>query len=567
MLRHSVPVLLVTFTAILAGCSGQQSDMVAVVGDHSISITEFESGFAQQPQSFTSYSFELERRREFLVQLVDQKLLVIGAYRQGLDKDQEIQRLIEQQQSKFLLDQLYKSEIAGNVDVTDAEVQTWYEHMGEEIHARHVLVDSEEEANEIKAEFEGGADFAKLAQERSNDPSAQQNAGDLSWFRWGTMVQSFQETAFALDSGEVGEPVQTQFGWHVIQLLGRREVDRQPFDQVEPAIRNQMKQQKEQARLREFLAGIRDKTDLRLDMDMLTIVQETYRDTTGGPLPFKSNLDANDLNIKLQLRPIARDLDTSLAAGDFVRMANQAPPVNRPNFYDTTAIKEFMFQMIYTTVLEREARRLRIDQSDDYKLTLRKFRETLMADKMKDDLVQRPVDVTTEMLTGYYDDHPEEFSSPPTVHIREALIGSEEEGEQIIQRVRRGAKFDEICTQVTLRPGMKGRRGDLGTFRRFEYPALFDAAQRMDVGQVGGPIYHATQGGAQWSVVELLAKKDAETRTFEAVEQRILTKLRNEMRQQALTDWLAEMHESTRVQINEQILASTVDRSKYPEEG
>ena len=115
MLRHSVPVLLVSFTAILTGCSGQQGDMVAVVGDHSISITEFESGFAQQPQTFTSYSFELERRREFLVQLVDQKLLVIGAYRQGLDKDQEIQRLIEQQQSKFLLDQLYTSQKASSI--------------------------------------------------------------------------------------------------------------------------------------------------------------------------------------------------------------------------------------------------------------------------------------------------------------------------------------------------------------------------------------------------------------------------------------------------------------------
>ena len=154
MRRNSVPVFLVIFTAILAGCSGGQSDMVAVIGDHSISITEFESGFAQQPQSFTSYSFELERRREFLVGLVDRKLLVIGAYRQGLDKDQEIRRLIEQQQSKFLLDHLYKSEIAGSVEVTDAEVQTWYEHMGEEIHARHVLVDSEEEANDIKAKLE-----------------------------------------------------------------------------------------------------------------------------------------------------------------------------------------------------------------------------------------------------------------------------------------------------------------------------------------------------------------------------------------------------------------------------
>lgn len=552
--------------ALLAGCSASEEDRVATVGDHAITKSEFENGFQGRAQTFASYEVELESRKAFLEELIDQKLLVIGAYKQGLDKSDEIQRLIEQQQGKFLLDQLYKQEIADKVSVEDSDVKSWYDHLGEEIHARHILLATEDDAKQVKAELDKGGDFAELAKTRSTDPSAASNAGDLSWFRWGIMVPAFQDMAFSLDVNQISAPVKTEFGYHIIQVLEKRPVDRQPFDQVKAGIEQQIRQVKTQARLREFLTQVREKAELRLDMEMLKLVQETYRDTT-GPLEFKSNLDPNALNVKLQIRPIVRYLDTALLTGDFVRQANSVPPMNRPSFDDTTATKEFMFQMIYTQVLEREARRLRIDMSDDYQTALRQFRETLMADKMRSDLSNRPVDVTTEKLHAYYDEHPEEFSTPPQVHLREALVTTKEEADKIIERVRRGAKFADICAQVTERPNMRARQGDLGVFRRFEYPNLFDAAQKLEQGQVGGPVYHATQTGAQWSVIEVIRKEEAETKTFDEVQDRILNKLRTEMREAALKDWLTEMRASTQVEIEEKTLASTIDATKYKEKG
>jgi len=359
-------------TAWIAGCGGDQSDLVATVGDYSITAEELNAGFTSRPQSFTSYEYELEQRRKFLDGMIDQKLLVIGAYEQGLDNNQEIQRLIEQQQTKFLLDQLYKQEIADKVTVTDEQIRAFYERMGEEIHARHILTETEAEAQAVRADLEAeGADFAAIARARSKDPSAGQNGGDLSWFRWGAMVPPFQEAAFALAENEISQPVQTSFGWHVIQLLGRRQVDRQPFDQARAPIEQQLQQMQTQALLMEFLEAVKAKAVLSLDTAQLALVQETYRDPD-GPLTFKSNLDPNELNEKLQLRPIARFLDTSLSTGDFLRMANQAPPMNRPDFYDTTAVKDFMWQMVYARVLEHEARRLRIDHSEEYKQALAK---------------------------------------------------------------------------------------------------------------------------------------------------------------------------------------------------
>lgn len=112
--------------------------------------------------------------------------------------------------------------------VTDDDVQAAYEESitgfesQEEFNASHILVETEDEAIAVKAELEGGADFAATAREKSTGPSGP-NGGDLGWFGTGMMVPSFESAVIALQVGEVSEPVQTQFGWHVIKLNDTRQ--------------------------------------------------------------------------------------------------------------------------------------------------------------------------------------------------------------------------------------------------------------------------------------------------------------------------------------------------------
>lgn len=562
----TIGVILTLSAALAAGCA-KKADLVAKVGDQVITTEDFQDDFRAQQQTFPSFESELDSRKEHLDQMIDQKLLLLGAYEEGLDTNNEIQTLIDQQQGKFLLDQLYQDEIVAKVDVTDEEVRQWYDNSGEEIHARHILVESKEEADSIKAMLDSGADFAELAKERSKDPSAATNAGDLSWFRWGTMVAPFQEAAFALKENEISEPVKSNFGYHIIQLLGRRPVDRQPFEQAEPMIRQRLRQANTQVRLREFLEGLKTKAELRFDDNQLTKIRDTYRDTSGGPLPYVSNLDPAMLNEKVLDAPIVYYLDTTLSTGEFLKNLNSVAPVSRPSFDDTTALKDVAFQMIFVVALEREARQREIDKTDAFKKKIKEFREKLMADKMRSDLMQRPVDVSVEEAQAYYDSHQEEFSTPPQVRVREVLVNTEKEASDIIRQVNRGGDFTKICSEQTLRPGMKAKKGDLGMFRRFQYPNLFDAAQQMKKGDIGGPVFHSTQTGGQYSVIELLGKQDAVTQTFDEVRERIISKLRNDKRQDTVDQWLADQKAKTTIQINEEALAKTIDASKYPERG
>ncbi|SNT24510.1 peptidyl-prolyl cis-trans isomerase C [Tropicimonas sediminicola] len=106
----------------------------------------------------------------------------------------------------------------------DAEPET-------EFRAAHILVETEDEAKALKEELDGGADFAALARDKSTGPSGP-NGGDLGWFGKGMMVPEFEAAVIALEPGQVSEPVQTQFGWHVVKLEETRLAEAPALDEV-----------------------------------------------------------------------------------------------------------------------------------------------------------------------------------------------------------------------------------------------------------------------------------------------------------------------------------------------
>lgn len=228
-LFSGLTALLIALT--IAGCSPKASEaVVASVGDQDITIPEYERMFVKSNGSREAgEKASLEEREKFLDLMVNYRLKLADAYRDGMDKRPEVMGELQQ----------YKGSLAESF-LTDREVvqpgmKDFYARRREEIRASHILLelsptaspaDSAEayaKAFEVIAQAKAGTAFSTLATQLSKDPSASRNGGDLYYFTAGQMVPAFENAAYALKTGEMSSvPVRTQFGLHVIKVTDRR---------------------------------------------------------------------------------------------------------------------------------------------------------------------------------------------------------------------------------------------------------------------------------------------------------------------------------------------------------
>ena len=274
--------------------------------DYELAVERTQERYAMQGQPIGPSEIPA-LRESILNQLIAEELLYQEALSQGIEPDEETTNLqYEQMRSQFQSEEAWQQALdANNTDeedlrfqiernqviqeiinqalsdveeVTQEEVETFYVEnpeyfeTGEQVAARHILISteglSEEERAEararaegIQADLEGGADFAETAVEKSEGPSGP-SGGDLGSFGRGQMVPAFEEVAFALEVGEISDVVETQFGYHIIQVTEKTESSVTPMDEVTPSIEQYLAQQKQAEALDEYVAELREEADV-----------------------------------------------------------------------------------------------------------------------------------------------------------------------------------------------------------------------------------------------------------------------------------------------------------------
>ena len=239
--------LAVLTLAVPAHAQTPADPVVAVVNGTQLHKSDIEAAFESLPEQYRQMPLE-SIYDPLLDRVIDSQLLLKAADKQGLANDPEVQPQIARARDNVLRDGLVKQAIEQGT--TDEKLKAAYEAMKSqpdfaftETHAAHILVADEAEAKAIITQLEGGADFTKLASEKSTDPSAKTNGGDLGFFRKEAMVPEFAEAAFMIEPGTIATtPVKSQFGWHVIKVIERRETV-PTFAEKEPELREQLAQQ------------------------------------------------------------------------------------------------------------------------------------------------------------------------------------------------------------------------------------------------------------------------------------------------------------------------------------
>jgi len=184
---------------------------------------------------------------QLLNELINAKALEIEARKEGLEKDPDVKAAMDAASGAVLQNALLRREISPLL--TDDKLKAAYQDQyankpgEEEIHAQHILLKTQADAQAVIDQLNKGADFATLAKSKSTDPNAS-TGGDLGWFKKGDMVQAFSDAAFALKPGQISQtPVQSPYGWHVIKVLGTRVAPPQTYEQIHDTMAQKIEQQ------------------------------------------------------------------------------------------------------------------------------------------------------------------------------------------------------------------------------------------------------------------------------------------------------------------------------------
>ncbi len=320
-MRTFRPLLAFTLAiALIAGVAGCSSnDVAAIVNGEEISKAELDAQVdrlkEQSPQMFEGEEGEsrmLDFQRQLLDNMINNVLIRQAAEERGITiSDEEIQAQIADLQAGFpsetefnaaladanltladleqqLRDQLatqrLMEELVGDDEVTDEEINEYYEQNAGQfeeqaaVRASHILFDPDDKATaeQVLAEVNAGGDFAELATEHSKDPGSAAQGGDLGWSDPARpFVPEFQNALEALSVGEVSELVETEFGWHIIKVEEKRDERKKPLDEVADQIEEQVLQQRNITAYQEFLAEVRADAEIEILIDELKVPEAT----------------------------------------------------------------------------------------------------------------------------------------------------------------------------------------------------------------------------------------------------------------------------------------------------
>src|SRR5271156_3632015 len=225
--------------------------VVAIVDGVALTRPEFDIYEKNLLRNSKAQSQPAEQQNKVLDDLVTMQVMAAQGEKDGLENDPDTKAQLALLHMRVLADaesqKFVKSQTPSDADL-HAEYDTGIAQMDKsEYHARHILVASKDQADQVVKKLKGGAKFEDLAKTQSTDTGSKNNGGDLGWFTTSRMVKPFSDAVKNLKKGEISPPVQTQYGWHVIQLEDTRDAAPPPFDQVKPQLTDAVVRKKLQA--------------------------------------------------------------------------------------------------------------------------------------------------------------------------------------------------------------------------------------------------------------------------------------------------------------------------------
>ena len=536
-------------------CTNMDNDTLATIDGKAISLEDFTSKnpasrFANKDQDFLDSKVDEHVRKA---------LFSHAALARGYGEAEDIQDKKKKAEQRQMLQEVYTRVILDAV-VSDEYIREVYDRSGTELNARHILLQfqgtsrsrserTKKEAiaitDQIKERLSKGVSFEDLANEFTDDPSGKENGGDLGWFGWGKMVGPFQEAAFKLKPGEVSGVVETDFGFHIIKLEAKREVERGDFENEKTAIKQQASREKS-AELGQKANQFLEDQKKAAGFEVLTKnVHDFFMAFDGSGLK-KEPVDEmlKKLNFQAPLFMLnGEELGTDWLAGE-IGMIDEG---QRPRFNSENQLLGIIDQLVTQNLIIRYGYDNKFDQDEAFAKKMNELVERFAYDAFIAKEINENLTPTDEELLAFYEaNKAEKYLDKKKVLVREVFVKDSLFAVSLKKRLDAGEVMEKLAMRYTERKATKEGGGLMPAFQEGRYGVMGKTAFTMEVGEIAGPI----KLGNGFSIIQMEETVPEGPKPYSKVRGRVRTEILSELRASRNEKLYSELQKEFPVTIN-----------------
>lgn len=546
MYRYLTTVLLISalLLAFLAGCAPKPEEKIlARIGDRTITLADFETRY--RPRAYGSEEEEKEEKMKILDLMIEEKLFAIAGEKEGMAE--EVKETLKDYPDRLAVNQLYEEVVVKRAKVSLLEMKRTYRKMGTELHGRHIIVQTKEEADSIYRELRknDAKNFAELAR-LSLDTKTKDKAGDLGWFVWGRMNPEYQDIAYDLKLGEISKPFETRAGWDILQIVDSREKKIRTFEEEKGIIENTIKRQKMTEIATKYLEKMKERAKITFDSSAVTFLAS--KATAGeAPNPFEPPAYPV-LSEEEGKRVLVTSTFGPMTAAEVLASAEEKfrkPPLNTEE-----AIFRYIEGELINKLLIEQARRMHLHKSPEVMRDYEKTVDNRISGEYRKAHVVPRAEIPEDEMLRHYEANREQYAIPEkrTAHV--VVVATKEEADGIYTQVKRGANIKRIAKDKSLHYS-KNREGKIGPIGKDRFPAEFrDKAFSLKLNEVSPP-FKMKDG---FCVLKVSAIEPPTYQDFEAVKSRIKNEIITAERDSIKNELVENLKQEIPVTIDEEML-------------
>lgn len=363
-------LLLLIATLSLLTCQKaveEPPDVIARIDGEPVTVEDFRLFYELDP-NFGIDSTGYPALSDELYKYIDHTLAYRKAEQSGLTEDSLFQRARKWEERQAMLRQLYREKVEKQIEVSEQELREAYLKYNTELHIRHLFTKDIEEAQALYRRLQGGASFAALAAEVFQDTMLVKSGGDLDWMKAGDLDEEFADAALALHGNEISQPVQTRWGYHIIQVPDRKDqvmLTEDDFNAQRRSLGKRIQRRKSQRLANEYISGFMKDINpqpvpqnLRLLWNAIVPAPEREKSVLTFNLMFSDDLiqkAVKNLSSDLE-KPLVQFRGGSISIGEYLKaLKNEMPVGNRPRFRTPQQLSNHLGAWVRDEFLYREA--------------------------------------------------------------------------------------------------------------------------------------------------------------------------------------------------------------------